>query len=331
MLLDIFKNDAFGFTQLTTAINKIPYVPTLLGSRNLFSPRGVYTPKIAIEMRNNVLSLVASKPRGSGGPVKNPEKANIRDFRATHLPQSVTVLADEVMGIRSFGTEQDLLTAQKLLNDKMAIVTRDLDLTHEWQRMGAIKGQVLDADATTVLYDYFTEFGLTQQTLAFDLDVDATKVRGKTNTLTRMIEDTLGGVMMSGIEVLCSKEFFDALIDHPAVVDTYKATSQAGELRRSQRLSFDFGDCRFTEYRGTVGATRFIASGEAYAVPLGVPDLFQTFFAPADYMDAAGTEGVPRYMKMREMDFDRGVEWEVQSNPLHICTRPDSVIKLTLT
>lgn len=331
MMLDVFKGDAFSFTELVTAINKIPYVPTKIGSMNLFQPSGVYTTTLAIELQNGVLTLVPAAPRGAGGPTKNVEKRNVRDFRTTHLPQRVTVLADEVLGIRTFGSQTETEAAKALLDRKMAVATRDLDLTHEWQRMGAIKGQVLDADGTTVLYNYFSEFGLSQQTLAFDLDVDATKVRGKTNTLTRMIEDTLGGVMMSGIEVLCSKEFFDALIDHPAVVESYKGTESARELRRSQRLTYEFGDVVFTEYRGTVNGTRFIASGEAYAIPLGVPDLFQTFYAPADYMDTVGTLGVPRYMKMRQMDFDRGVEWEVQSNPLHICTRPDAVIKLTLT
>lgn len=330
MMLDVFKGDAFSFTELVTAINKIPYVPTKIGSMGLFQPEGLYSTTLAVEMQNGVLTLVPTAPRGSGGPAKNVEKRTVRNFNTVHLPQRVAVLADEVLGIRVFGSQTETEAAMALLNKKMAIARRDLDLTHEWQRMGAIKGQVLDADGVTVIYNFFTEFGLTQQTLAFDLDVDATKVRGKCTTMERMIEDTLGGVQMSGIDVLCSKEFFDGLVDHPAVVDTFKYTDGA-PLRSNQRMTFEFGGANFIEYRGTVGATRFIASGEAYAVPRGVPDLFKSLYAPADYMDTVGTLGVPTYMKQRVMDFDRGVEWEVQSNPLHMCNRPDAVIKLTLT
>ena len=330
MMLDVFRSDAFSFTELVKAINKIPHVPTRLGQMGLFNEEGVYTLTVAIEMQDGVLTLVPTGPRGSRGPAKEVQKRTVRDFRPVHLMQTVKVLADEVQGIRVFGSQTETETAMSLLTKKMAIARRDLDLTHEWQRMGALKGQVLDADATTVLYDYFTEFGVTQQTLAFDLDVDATKVRGKCTTLDRMIEDTLGGVMSSGTTALCSKEFFDALVDHPAVVDTFKYTD-AATLRSNPRMSFEFGGVTFEEYRGKVGSTRFIASGEAYAFPTGVPDLFTTFYAPADYMDAVNTQGMPFYMVSEDMDYKRGIEYEVQSNPLHICTRPDAVVKLTLT
>lgn len=329
MMLDVFKGDAFSFTELVAAINKIPYVPTKIGSMGLFNAEGIYTLSAAIEMQNGVLTLVPTAPRGAGGPAKNVEKRTVRDFRTVHLPQRVAVTADEVLGIRTFGSQTETEAATALLQRKMAIARRDLDLTHEWQRMGAIKGQVLDSDATTVLYDFFTEFGVAQQTLSYALGTDTTKVRGKCTTLERMIEDTLGGVMMSGIDVLCSKEFFDALVDHPAVTETFKYTDGA-PLRNNQRMTFEFGGCNFTEYRGQVGATRFIAAGDAYAIPRGVPDLFKSFFSPADYMDTVGSLGMPFYMKARSMDFDRGIEYEVQSNPLHICTRPEAVVKLTV-
>jgi hypothetical protein len=329
MLLNVFQDDAFSFTELVKGINKIPYTPTKIGAMGLFDEQGIYTLSVAIEMKDGVLTLVPTAPRGSGGPAKNDQKRTLRDFRPVHLPQRVAVTADEVLGIRVFGSQTETEAAQALLDRKMAIARRDLDLTHEWQRMGAIKGQVLDADGSTVLYDYFTEFGVSQQTLDFALDVDATKVRSKCTTLERMVEDTLGGVQMSGITVLCSKEFFDALVDHPAVVDTFKYTDGA-PLRNNQRMSFEFGGCMFTEYRGSVGGTRFIAANKAYAIPMGVPDLFCSFFAPADYMDTVGTMGLPFYMKSKMMDFDRGVEWEVQSNPLHICTRPDAIIELSI-
>lgn len=330
MMLDVFKGDAFGFTELVKAINKLPHVPTKIGGMGLFDEQGINTLTCAIEMQGGVLTLVPTGPRGSGGAARNVEKRTVRDFRPAHLAMRVAVTADEVLGVRVFGSQTETEAAMSLLNRKMAIARRDMDLTHEWQRMGAIKGQVLDADGSTVLYNYFTEFGVSQQTLGFGLNVDTTKVRGKCTSLERLIEDTLGGVQMSSIDVLCSKEFFDALVDHPAVTDTFKYTDGA-PLRNNQRMSFEFGGCTFTEYRGAVNGTRFIASGEAYAIPRGVPDLFATFFAPADYMDAVGTQGLPFYMKAKSMDFDRGVEYEVQSNPLHMCTRPDSVIKLTLT
>lgn len=331
MMLDVFKGDAFSFTELQLAINRIPYVPTRIGSMGLFDSQGVSTLTVAVEMKEGVLTLVPTAPRGAPGKAKNDEKRTVRDFRTVHLPQLVAVMADEVQGIRVMGSQTETETAQSYLNRKMAIARRDLDLTHEYQRIGALKGIVLDADGSTI-YNYFSEFGLSQQTLSMELDVDGTKVRGLCQTVARMIEDKLGGVMMSGIHAFCGKTFFDALIDHPAVQETFKYSGSNGELRRSQRMQFNFGDIVFEEYRGSVGGTPFVADTEAYAFPLGVPDLFVSYYAPADYMETVNTVGLPFYMsKPHELPFGKGLEYEVQSNPLHMNSRPESVVKLTLT
>jgi hypothetical protein len=64
-------------------------------------------------------------------------------------------------------------------------------------------------------------------------------------------------------------------------------------------------------------------------VPSGVSDLFVTNYAPADYMETVNTNGLPYYAKQEVMRMDKGVEIESQSNPISICTRPRSIIKLT--
>lgn len=332
MMLDVFKGDAFSLTELTTAVNKIPFAPTRIGRMGLFNQRGVSTLTVAIEMKNGVLSLVETKARGSRGGAKNVEKRTIRDFRTVHLPQTVAVMADEVQGIRVFGQQSETQTAMALLMDKMTVARQDLDVTHEYQRIGALKGVVLDADGSTEIVDYLDAFGVSQTTVDFALDADSTKVRGKCNAVHRAIEQALGGVMMTGVHCFVDSTFFDGLIDHPLVRDTYLGTSAAGDLRRSARMTFDYGDIVFEEYRGSVGGNAFMEAGTGYAFPLGVPRLFESYFAPADYMETVNTIGVPFYVSQPEfLPFGKGVEYELQSNPLHICTRPEAVVKVTLT
>jgi hypothetical protein len=325
MMLDVFKSDAFHYTKLTAAINRIPYVPTRLAAKRVFEEAGVPTLTVAIELQDGRLTLVPNAARGSGGPAKNLERRKIIDLRGTHLPQRVAVMADEVIGLRAFGTEQDTVTAMALLNQKAAVATRDLDLTHEWHRAGALQGKVLDADGTTVLYDLYAIFGVAQTKFSFDLDNDNTDVREKCVQYLRLVENKLGGVMMSGMDLECSEEFMDALVGHPQVKETFKY--REGEmLRRDVRDGFNFGGINFAEYRGSVNGTRFVPANLALPVPRGVPDLFKTWFMPAPYMDAVGQPGLPRYMKPRIMDYDVGIEYEVQSNPLHICTRPEALV-----
>ena len=53
----------------------------------------------------------------------------------------------------------------------MAEMTTKMDATLEHLRIGAIKGQILDADGSAVIYDLFTEFGVTAHAeIDFDLD-----------------------------------------------------------------------------------------------------------------------------------------------------------------
>lgn len=83
------------------------------------------------------------------------------------------------------------------------------------------KGQILDADGATVLYDLFSEFGVSQHTeIDFDLDnaspVDGA-VKKKCHDIKRKIEDELGAQPYDHIHAFCGASFFDDLITHPEV------------------------------------------------------------------------------------------------------------------
>jgi hypothetical protein len=252
------------------------------------------------------------------------------NIRTVHLPQSGSVIADEVQNLRTFGSESELESVQTLVNRKLAKMRRNLDVTIEWQRIGAIKGQVLDADGTSVLLDMFTTFGLSQQTLDMVLDNDATKVKIKTVEAKRLIEAQLGGLMYTGLRAFCSNEFFDALVGHPAVAKAYDLWLDGQFLREDQRGGFPFAGVQWEEYRGGVGAQQFVEDNAAYLVPEGVPDMFITNYAPADYVETVNTNGLPYYAKQEMMRMGKGVELEAQSNPISINTRPNAVIKLTI-
>jgi hypothetical protein len=330
MHFDIFNNDAFAVSQLTGTINELPHQPGRIGQLGLFSEQGISTTSVSIESLGTTLTLVPSAARGAPGKPVTNDKRKLRSFNCVHLPQRGAVVADEVQNLRAFGSETEVETAQNLLNRKFAKMKRNLDATIEWQRIGAIKGQVLDSDGTTVLLDLFSDFGVTQQTLDFVLDNTATKVKQKCIDLQRLVEDELGGLQHTGVRVLCSRTFFDALTQHDAVVDAYDRWMDGQFKRETQREGFWFGDIWFEEYRGKVGSQDFIEANTAYAVPLGVADLFETYYGPADYMETVNTIGLPYYAKQWAMEGGKGITLESQSNPLSLCTRPRSVSKLTV-
>lgn len=328
MLADTFTPDAFSLQTMTAAISKVPYKPGLVSRRGLFSEKGVATNTILIEEREGQLSLVQTSNRE--GPVGAAERKRrkIRSFVIPHLRQEDYAMASEVIGVRAFGTEAQLQTVDDLRNERAAAMAGNLDVTLEYHRVGAIQGAVLDADGT-VLIDLFSEFGVSQLAeVDFDLDnanPASGALRKKCASVVRSIHGELGAAEPTGIEALCGDAFFDDLIAHPEVRETYKY--QEGRRLREGYVfdSVEFGGILFINYRN--GGFSLINTNKCHLYPVGIPDLFITRFGPANYIETVNTIGLPRYAKGVVDQWGKRVDFEAQSNPINLCTRPRCLVQ----
>lgn len=330
--LDVFTQDAFSWHSLTAAINKAPFVPGRVGSMGLFRPMPISTTHVDIEEQAGVLSLLQSKQRGAPPAPYAPSKRTMRTLRVPHIPHNTTIMADSIQNIRAFGSSTELQTVQDMVNQRLAAMAANHDVTLEHLMIGAVKGVILDADATTI-YDLFTEFGVSQLAeVDFDLD-NASPAKGALrkvcHALVRSIEDELGARPYEHIHALCSSEFFDDLVAHTEVATAYERMAE-GELLRTGlvRKQLTIFGITFEEYRGKLGSTSFIAANKAHFFPVGSPGLFEVYYAPADYMETANTMGLPRYAKQYvDRDLNKWVAIDTQSNPLPICTIPRTLVK----
>jgi len=325
-MINIFESDIFSLTSLTAAINDVEYQPNQIGAMGIFDASGVTTTSVSIEKNGDKLDLVENKPRGAGGTVVGAKKRTMVSFETAHLPATATVLADEVQNIRAFGTEDTTEAVQTVVNQRLANMARRLDMTHEYHRLGAIQGKVLDSDGSTVIHNLYQQFGVTQKTIGMKLSTDSTDVQAMCLEVLEATEDALGGLSFDGITVLCGKAFWRAFIAHPKVKEAYERWEQGAQLRADPRAGFYFGGINWARYRG--GGKVKIADDEAYSVPTGVMDLFISRFAPADYMDTVNTLGLPFYASSDPLPHNKGVSLEAQSNPAHLCTRPKAVMML---
>jgi hypothetical protein len=326
----IFEDDAFSVPSLTAAINEQEYLPGRISGLGLFREEGITTLTVQIEKDGDTLALVPAGERGTSGLVVGGSKRKLIPFNTVHLPQRFTIKADEIQGIRAFGQRTELQSVQDVVNKRLAKARRQLDATHEFQRMGALNGQVLDADGSTVLLDIYKSFGVSRQKLTMGLNDPNAELRVRAGEALDMQEDALGSVTSSGSRAFCGKNFWNKLIVHPSVKETYLNSQQAAALRGDARESFEFGGIVWERYRGKVAGASFVHDDKALLIPEGVPDLYISTFAPADYMETVNTEGLPYYSKIEPMDFNKGMAGEAQSNPLHLCTRPRAQILLEL-
>lgn len=327
-----FNNPAFSMASLTAAINLIPNRYGRMEQIGLFAPRPVTQRNILVEEMNGVLNLLPTLPPGSPGTVGAQGKRKVRSFIVPHIPHDDVVLPDEVQGIRAFGTESQTEVIASVIARKLETMRNKHAITLEHLRMGALKGQILDADGS-VIYDLFSEFGVTQTTVNFQLNVSTTKVKTKCNEVLRTIEKNLMGEVSTGVRVLCSPQFFDSLTSHDNVEKAFAFYQQGAALVDDTRNGFRFGGLTFEEYVGFAtdaagNVRKFIPDGEAIAFPEGTMDTFATYFAPADFNETANTMGQPLYAKQEPRKFDRGTDLHTQSNPLPMCHRPGVLIRV---
>jgi hypothetical protein len=134
---------------------------------------------------------------------------------------------------------------------------------------------------------------------------------------------------------ICGDAFFDDLIAHPEVVNSYKNTSMANVLRdgyvmtNGQKIygAFEFGGIIWVNYRGSIGGNCVHRhTDKCHIFPIGVPGLFRTYYAPADYNETVNTMGrsvsTPSSTRCRTAR----ASLDTQMNALQICTRPTALI-----
>ncbi|WP_336488296.1 major capsid protein [Methylobacterium nigriterrae] len=340
LIADVFNGDAFNAVELTSAVNVVPNTYGRLQELDLMPGEGAPTTSVAVQFVNGELNLLPTRARGGPPSLGTKEKRNIRSFEIPHIPHDDFVLAKDVQNVVSLGGNV-LENVQDMVNRKLATMRRKHAITLEFLRMGALSGQILDADGS-LIYDLFAEFGVTQKTINFDFAGTKPGIAGKCRQVTGYLEDNLLGDVMTSVHALCSPEFFDSVVSDKDVQDAYKyfsSSPQANPLRDDVRRMFPFQGIMFEEYRGSATQLaedgskvrrRFIPAGEARFFPRGTTETFSTYFAPGDFMDVVNTPGLEVYARQAmDLEFWRWVKLHTQSNPLPLCKRPSLLVRGT--
>lgn len=334
--MDIFNSDAFSLVSMTQAIEKMPNVPTFLGNLGIFSEEGVATNTVTIEQKGMTLSLIPTSPRGTEPPMGTTDKRTLRNFNIPRIAKADQVFASEIQGLRSFGTESELESVARVLQQKLMKLNTEHALTMEYHRLNALLGILLDSDGSTI-YNYFTEFGIPQPS---EIDFDLDNASPSSGALIQVIQAAyrtavraLGASFVPGVSQLmwlCGDTFFDQFTQHPEVRESYKYWSAAESMRDNKAFStFRFGNMGWHNYQGTDdNSTVAIGATKAKLVVTGVPGLYRRYNGPGEDMDTVNTMGRPMYANLvRDEKRNQWVQPEIFSYPLHICTRPEVLLR----
>lgn len=332
-VMNIFDQDAFGAVEFNEeVVQRIDFKPQLLGSLNLFSPIYSRSRTIALANKDGALALIPTSTIGAPPVELIPQGANVRPFRTLRLAKGSTIYAEELQGVYALPMEQAYREVQSEVADRTARIIDDMELTWEHMRLGAIQGVVYDADNSTVVTDWYAEWGITKPTeINFALGTASTDVRKKCRDVKRTMQKASRGVWTPNTRVgaLVGDNFFDDLLSHASIKETRLNTDRAALLENIEGYSsIEIEGITFINYRGTDDGTALaIGTDQAKFFPIGARGAFQVGFAPAEFFPFVNQRGQDRYgLIIPDRDRDAWRRVEIYSYPLFICTRPDMLL-----
>lgn len=331
----------FTLTDWTEDLVTIPNQWSLVNDSGLFAEEGVTQHNVTIEEYNKTLSLVGDSVRGAGrNKVNKDENRKLHSLPIPHFNLQDYITPSDIQGKRAYGNTNAAETEAAVMLRKMDRINRVWAATLEAARCQAITAGTVYAPNGTVSVNYFTEFGYTQTTQAFQFSSATANIQGAVEAVIAAIQDgVLTGSTVTAVRFYCSPEFFSALTQHTKVAQAYLYfSSNAGNNPNRDRLGgqglfrrFEWAGAEFVEYRGVFNGNRLIPASEAYAVPLGTSDMFVTYFGPAEKFSTVNTVGERAYLWTMRDAWDEKVEIFTESNFLNLIRRPQAVIKCTMT
>lgn len=335
-------NDAFGVVEHTDKVKDIPNVSYMITGMNLFKNNFTNQTAITFDKDVSTVTLLPSVNRNGGNPTRGSDRSSsIFSLPLGYFHHMDKVTKADYEGKRQSGTASDQDTAANVIAEKLTDMKTNVDQTHEYMKLQALKGDCVTPDGVS-LANMFTLFGVSQPVVDFDLanidDVGA-KCRELRQTVNRGLLS--GGTFAGNLPVIVDSSFFNKLVTHPSVVQAYLNASSNVVFQKAmdeytrwgitaifahQGVLFMTYDHEFPMPDGTTEAAIELDSG--YTIPrvAGTP-ILQAWYGSSRRMDIDG--GAVMFMReYRDMQRQMFHELEVETAPLYYCTKPLCLVKV---
>ena len=326
----------------TDEINEIPNQYGWVKNQGIFSVRPTTQTAIIFDKNEAETTLLPQVPRGTReATVGKDRKVETFSLPLAYFKHHDYITPEDIQSQRMPGTPDSPETLANVRITKLEDMRRAVDQTHEYMMIQALKGVSSTPDGA-VLADMFTEFGVAQPTVDFDLGTAATNIDAKIAEVKRGVQANLrSGGTIQGIDIMCGETFFDKLIDHPKVREAYLNAASNTQYQRdiSEYMPWGVSDVfvyrgvRFFTYPVTFllpggGTAQAVADSEAHVIPR-VRDLFRGYVGPNNKLSGANQAGREMFAYEFTDPKDEFHEMQVETAPLFFCTKPAVLYKLT--
>jgi len=343
----------------TEALYNIPNEWYLFEDLNLFEEDPRTQTNIVVPIYDEVQSIIRDKNWDARPDSLKRGTRRVLNFDTPHFPVSESIMPRDTAGIIDFidwnkGDGVNLESIARLRDEKMKRLKSSLNRTKEIARAQLITtGTVYAPDGTLAqsygnTINWYTEFGVAQTVIVTPLGSSAVDPRQYWEAATAGVQDgLLTGSYFDYLLAVCSPEYFQALITNDYYSDNEKQNAVIGNRRLERRLtaaglpvdirfrSIEIDGIVFVEYRGKKpDGTQIIPAGKAFLFPIGVEDMFKTFFAPAVGKFAYQNKTAEKLYVWESVKIDadnQEIRYDAESNFVNFLGRPQALIQLSLT
>lgn len=339
MITRSFGNN-FEVQDFTQELAMIPNIRTPLSDLGIFRSESIATTAVTFEQTFGTLGLLSDVYRGGSVQANTDETRKLHTYAVPYFKVVDRLTAADIQNVRAYGSADQAETQAAALERKMTRMKRSALMTEEYAKFYALtQGKIYSPSGAVAHSSFYTDFGVTRKEIDFNLEVSTTDVLSKIEEAVAHSQDNaLAGDMYSGMVCLCSPEFFAALVSHPKVVASYQYYSSTQEPLRNRlggnttlHREFQYGGVLFREVRDSVNGSRFIATDEAYFIPLGTNDMFVSYWAPSNKIALSNTLGEQMYLFQTANPNGESIDLELEFSQVHLLRRPAAVVKATRT
>lgn len=252
-----------------------------------------------------------------------------------HYKQSGALRADDFLGKVEENTAPEMIydTIENSLAERFTTSWDDYTVLDEYNYACSVLGLVRDGLSVDAI-NIYRRLNAKQKVFELDLESKSYNPYIDTRYINSYISKALSGTISTKRVGVCSGSFWDRLITNKYLMETYRYEGSAF-LREHHLEGYNFMDIEWMVYDNeTLDAKgnvfKWIPDGDAYVIPYGVSDLFMNVNAPADTMPEVMQEAKHRYSNYWLKDDKRTIELETQTNTITFCSRPESIVRLTI-
>lgn len=313
----------------------VPRTDNALGQLGLFEEYFGVSTKVEIERIADGYDVMQAKERGGDRNYAGNEQSQLVDFRIPFFPLDKMTKPHEIQDFREYATADAPAKVETRVERNVARIMLSHDFLKRKIMYTALKGDTYAEGLAGTQYakNFATVWGVTADVVSTTYDFTAgtnPALWVETNVRKHITAQAKDNATSYRVIALCGSGYFNSLANHPAVQGAFDAYASDQEPLRN-RLASGNGDTvgQIFKYKGVTyieDISGEIGDADAYFLPMGIQDMFQLHYAPADTIEDANEIAREAYIWLEETR--RTAKIESETSVVAVNTRPELVVSV---